>query len=606
MSKHNNTSGDGAVRGAGYWRMSSDPQEKSIPQQRSEMLPKCRLHRVELVREFQDEAKSGGGMRKRDAFLSMVRYCQEQAEAGTPVNAVVCYDTSRFSRASSIKTARYIDDLMEAGVFRLLTCERWYDFRKKEDRAIFLLEQDFTNNEFLHGLSRRILRGRKDVVAAGFFAGGTTPYGFDRMLVDEKCQPRGTFRRGERFVKPKGWHVWLVPIPADDPDPTRQLERQTAAWLFETFAARDVSYRWLAEQLNLRGVPGAGSSYRVRGKDRKLVARAAPTRWTVRSVSALLQNPAYKGTSRFGLTGAGLYHRLVGGQIEAVEPGAGKTTNAEGLIFTPLEHGGYVSADLWDVVQAKVKERARLGLKPRQGGYTLPGGILYCGHCGHRMYGTTMRPRRGARQYCYKKYVCSAPNVKPGVCRAYSIDEDKIVKVLKDQLEKVYLAPERLAALEAGLLARAEAKHDNAPAEADRLRKRLEQLEQDIVRSRRRVLQAADDATFVELNNGLREQVEARDRLQKELARAEALKGEPVAKDEAMIREALAVLRSLAGELRRATGPEVGAVLRRLISRADLYFEEKANGGKRWYSFVKGVVKVRPVLDVQAFAKSGR
>jgi hypothetical protein len=328
-------------------------------------------------------------------------------------------------------------------------------------------------------------------------------------------------------------------------------------------------------------------------------------------VAAILRNPAYKGTCRFGLVAAGQYHRLGRnekiGEVEVtpVEPGAGKVTNAEGLIFTPLEHGGLVGAELWESVQAKVKERARLKLKPRQGGYTLPGGLLYCGHCGHKMYGTTMRPRRGAKRYCYRKYVCSAPNVKPGTCKAYSIDEDKIVTVLKDQLEKVYLAPERLAALEAGLLARAGAKHDNAPAEAGRLRGRLEQLEQDIVRGRRRVLQAADDVTFVELNNGLREQVEARDRLQKELARAEARTKEPLAEDEAMIREAVAVLRSLAGELRRATGPEVGAVLRRLVSRADLYFEERSNGGRRWYSFVKGVVKLRPVLDVQAFAKSG-
>jgi len=332
----------------------------------------------------------------------------------------------------------------------------------------------------------------------------------------------------------------------------------------------------------------------------------------VRSVSAILQNPAYKGTYRFGLVGAGQYHRLgrnaKTGEVEIgpVEPGAGKTTNAEGLIFTALEHGGYVTPDLWDVCQGKAKERARLGLKPRQGNYTLPGGLLYCGHCGHRMYGSTMRPRRGAKQYCYRKYVCSAPNVKPGVCKAYSVDEDVIVNVLKERLEKVYLAPERLAGLEAALLAKAEAKRDAAPAEADRLKHRLKQLEQDIVRSRRRVLQAADDVTFAELNEGLREMVELRDRLQKELARAEARKEEPVEQDNDKIREAIARLRHLGEELRKAKGPALGRVLRLLVSRADLYFEEKTNGGKRWYSFVKGVVKVRPVLDVQAFASSGR
>ena len=150
---------DGTVRGVLYLRMSSAPQEKSIAQQRAEMSPRCTLEGVEVVHEFRDEAKSGGGMKKRNAFLDMVTFCQAEHDAGRPVHAIVCYDTSRFSRATSIKTARYIDELMDAGVYRLLTAERWFDFRKEEDRAIFNIQQDFTNNRYLRDLSQRILRG---------------------------------------------------------------------------------------------------------------------------------------------------------------------------------------------------------------------------------------------------------------------------------------------------------------------------------------------------------------------------------------------------------------------------------------------------------------
>jgi site-specific DNA recombinase len=604
MSENHSNTGP-TLRGVGYWRMSSDPQEKSIPQQRAEMLPRCRLEGLDLVGEFYDEGKSGGSMQRRDAFLDLVLFAKQQAQAGTPLACVVCYDTSRFSRASSIKTARYIDELMDAGIFRLLTWERWFDFRKEEDRAIFLLQQDFTNNRYLRDLSARVLRGRRDVVGAGFYAGGTVPYGFDRLLVDAQGQPQGVFRRGQKFAKPKGWHVVLIPIPADDPDPARQLERLTILWLYETFVRENVSYRWLAEQLNRRGVPGPGTSYRVRDQDKQLVVRRQPTKWLVRVVADILQNPAYKGTYRFGAKGAGHYHRLQDGQIVPVDPGAGKTSNSEGCLESPLEHGGLVPVALWEAAQAKAQERARLGLKPRQSGYTLPGGLLYCGHCGHRMYGSTTRPRRGTKQYCYRRYVCSAPNVRPGVCQCYAVAEDVIVRTLVERLKQEYVGAERLAALEAGLLARAQAQRDGAPDEVRRLRQRLDQLGHEIVRSRRRVLACADDVTFTELNAGLREQIELRQRLERELAELEARQKEPAVQDDARVRAAIARLRELGQLLDTARGPELGKVLQLLVVRADLYFEVRHTGGRKWYAFSRALVKLRPVLDVKSFDRSG-
>src|SRR5262249_45347035 len=113
-----------------------------------------------------------------------------------------------------------------------------------------------------------------------------------------------------------------------------------------------------------------------------------------------------------------------------------------------------------------------------------------------------------------------------------------------------------------------------------------------------------DDVTFAELNAGLRELVEQRQRLEKDLAKAR--QAEPVNQDQEKLRGAVAYLRSLGEKLRQAKGPQLGEGLRVVVSRADLYFAEKTTGKRRWYSFVKGVVKVRPVLDVQGFGKSGK
>jgi DNA invertase Pin-like site-specific DNA recombinase len=598
------------IRAVGYWRMSSSPQEKSIPQQRAEMLPRCKLEGVELVREFRDEAKSGGGMKKRDDFLAMLRFCQEQHRAGTPIQAVVCYDSSRFSRADSNETASYVWEFRQGGTNRLLTWERWYDFRKEEDRAIFNIQQDFTSNRYLRDLSARILRGKKNVAAAGYFTGGQVPYAFERVLLDERGEEVQRFRRGEQVrIRKQGWREVLAPIALDDPDPGRQLERQTAIWLYETFDANNVSYRWLAEQLNLRDVPGPGTGYRRR--------RPKPdqTKWTIRGVTGILTNPVYAGVSRTGAEGRGTYHRLVKGEVQPVEPGAKRVQNAEGLILSKLDHGGLIPQDLFERVQIKVQERSRKCSLSRSRGYILPGGILHCGHCGGRMYGCTMKPKRGERQYEYRKYVCGTPNVKPGVCRAYSIDEARVVKVLVAKLLNDYLAEDRLAGLRSALNERTQKRHERAPAEADRLQARLAELEDSIKTARRRVLQAQDDATFAELNEGLKELLEERKAFERRLTTAEKHQAEPVEDATARVEAAIDELLRLRKQLEvladlALTDPNVrqklGEVLRRLVTRVDLHFEATSTGKKVWYRFVKGAVKFRPLLPVQGSDTSDR
>jgi hypothetical protein len=180
-----------------------------------------------------------------------------------------------------------------------LTWERWFDFRKEEDRAIFNLQQDFSNNRYLRDLSAAVLRGKKEAAAAGYFTGGSVPYGFDRLLIDAKGNIVKRVVRGEKLgYRERGWHVALVPIPEDDPDAARQLERQTAIWLYTTYDAQNVSYRWLAGQLNAREVPSPAGG-----------------KWSVQAVTKILTNTAYGGERllKVALIGSGV--ALAGGLL---------------------------------------------------------------------------------------------------------------------------------------------------------------------------------------------------------------------------------------------------------------------------------------------------
>jgi DNA invertase Pin-like site-specific DNA recombinase len=576
--------------------MSSAPQEKSIPQQRAVMLPRAKLEGVRVVREFKDEAKSGGGMRKRDDFQAMLAFCQERHAAGKPVGAVVCYDTSRFSRADSNETAAYIWQLRQAGVSRLLTWERWYDFRKEEDRALFNIAQDFTNNRYLRNLSAGVLRGKKDFASAGFYVGGTVPYGFDRLVVDEKGETVERINRGDKLrLRRKGWHEVLSPIPEDEPDAGRQLERQTAAWLFHHFLLADVSFRSLAQDLNVRGVPGPSGG-----------------QWTCVTVRGILTNPVYRGLARMGNAGRGAYHRLVKGEVQPVEPGTRRTEKNEGMMLTPLECGGIVDAQTFDHVQAKAAERRKLGVLPRAGDYLLPSGILHCGHCGARMYGTSPRRCYKGKEYRYRKYICSGPKVKPGTCRPYAVDEDVIVKALVDRLLDVYTSPERLEGLRKKLCEKAAAGHQGAPEQAARLRVRLAESDKEIQQGRKNLLRVDADDAFAEAQAELNEWLAKRDRLRKELEAAERAQSVPAADVIAEMESAIDRLYGLRKQLlalrerpRDAPREKFREIMRLLVVRVDLYFESEARGDRMWYSCVKSAVKLRPSLFVSGYRTDG-
>ncbi len=282
------------------------------------------------------------------------------------------------------------------------------------------------------------------------------PYAFDRLLVDEKGQAQGVYRRLQKFLKPRGWRVVPIPIGRDDPDPDKQLERQTVEFIFHTFATQDIS-RWaIADLLNLRGVPGPGS--RV-GK---------PTKWGSESVGSVLANSLYAGDFRWGVEGAAKYYRLVAGEVAPAPPKGKREPSPDGGIFRPDAYLDYwpepfIDRRTWDVVQAKLAA-IKKHPGPRKDSFPLSG-LLYCGRCGGRMGGATSRTVSGKdKEYTYRKYVCyTARGHGRHACGNQSVREDRLLPFLVDRLRTVYLAPERLEGLRHKLREKLLAQHTRSP-----------------------------------------------------------------------------------------------------------------------------------------------
>jgi DNA invertase Pin-like site-specific DNA recombinase len=564
-----------------YYRMSTDAQDESIPQQQGVMRPRAKLHDIDVVREFQDEGISGGRMAKRDAFKEMLAFCQERHRQGQPVEAVVCWDTKRFSRASSIETNAYLWQFMQAGVFRLFThSDGWIDFRKEEQRVLFNLRQDISNNRDLRDRARDITRGKLACHAARWYNGGRVPYGFDRMVMDEHGNARERVERaGQITFKREDWHVTLVPCE-------RPEELEVVRWLFDRFANTETSFRGLALTLNERGVPGPGSgSKRTPG----------PTRWGTTQVRELLLNPVYAGGYRYGHRLRGAYYRTVGGEIVEAEYEAPMKVVRD----APVHWDAYpalVDRTTWDRVQEKVARRRTGGERCRAKGCVLSG-LLRCGHCGAKMQGhaKTNAGRRGRVVHVY--YVCSGNKQEPGRCRDLSVREDRIVRVLVRKLQEDYLAPHRLGALTVALRERLQARQAAEPGRAEALERRLAALDADIRQGARNVLRATKNFDVIE--EELAALRDRRDKIARELASLRATQAEAPADLADKIEKAVARLKTLGEHLHKAKPEQLRAVFRELISRVDLYFDVEGDRCRgQWYRFSRGVVKLRPQLEL--------
>jgi DNA invertase Pin-like site-specific DNA recombinase len=577
------------VRAVAYYRMSTDQQDKSIPQQQEWAQSRRKAdpaEPIDIAAEFRDDAVSGDKTDKRADFHAMLAFCQKQHKEGRPIEAIVCYTPSRFSRADSHETASYIWQFRQAGVHRILTAERWFDWDKEEDRVLFNLVQDMTNHRYLVDLSRNICRGQLNGAKTKRWVGGSVAYGYQRMLVNEQGEHVRRLGRDEKIVRPKNW--WIVLVPSEN-----ALEVETVRWIFDRVVSGKASIRQIARELTERGVPGP-FSFTPKFPHK--------TPWAFLTVRNLLQNPIYCGDFRWGMRARGSYHRIIQGEVQPVN-GRQKPTycngaNRSNAMIIPNTHEAIIDRETWDRAQARMEDRKRDDVVMRRGGYPLSG-VLYCGCCEGPMFGSRNHRVVKGVSYDYRRYVCATHLRYPALCGRQSIREDRLLDLLIRRLQEEYLAPERLEELRAELKRQATKRRQTPqPDDSGRLKAEIAALGKRIEVGRARALQAPDDATFALYNQQLAEWVQEKTKLEARLQALERTQTLPVPDVAQMVDEAVKRLETLRERLQQAKPELLAEVLGEMVARIDVYFEEKPKVKGGWRRVEKGVVKLRPQLPV--------
>ena len=177
------------MRVAIYGRVSSEKQDVdlSISAQLKALREYAAKNDCEVVREFVDEAESGRSI-DRPGFKQMIAAARQK---NPPFEAILVWKLSRFARNRE-DSIIYKSLLRKQGIQVMSINEPLEDTPSGRllEGIIEVIDEFYSAN-----LSQDIIRGMRETVARGFYAGGPVPYGYriakvnDGNMVRSKLEP---------------------------------------------------------------------------------------------------------------------------------------------------------------------------------------------------------------------------------------------------------------------------------------------------------------------------------------------------------------------------------------------------------------------------------
>ena len=159
------------IPAAGYLRMSSDKQDKSIDQQRDEIVTYAARNGFHIVSWYADEGISGWKSKERHSFLQLIA-----DSASGDFKVILCWDQDRFSRFDPMEANFYWHQLRQAGVHIETVTDGKLDFDSLGGWLTSSVKQ-YGKNEYSKALAKNVCRGRRTRILEGKWC-WPAPYGY--------------------------------------------------------------------------------------------------------------------------------------------------------------------------------------------------------------------------------------------------------------------------------------------------------------------------------------------------------------------------------------------------------------------------------------------
>jgi DNA invertase Pin-like site-specific DNA recombinase len=462
----------------------SDEKQKSLPTQREWAKRVSTQNNLTLVGEFEDDGISGASA-IRPALDQMTAFVKERFFAREPVSYLLVLDMDRFSRRDSLSTGAWLDRLRKHGVRYIITSNQHFDLHSALDRTLIALGSDFTREPELKAKSNHTMNGMVDRARRGLWLGGKIPLGY-----------RGEPARNEQPNKAGKYPTRLILGPEE--------ELELVKWIFRTYASGRLTANGIARELNSRAVkPPRGE------------------KWSRNTILKIIMSRVYLGCMVWGEQQAGTYHKLEAGMVKERNDKEDREqeqyrrdlrnlpvrlAGSEDCIIKTGAHPAIVDQEMFDACQRRREQnredysapRCKAGLK----GNVWPlAGQMKCGHCGKPVWTLPVSAKTGQGNIRHGSYVerarvaCSQRRTEGAEACEHSgmapyVDVlGRVIDLLKTKLGN----PGAVAEMERELQRQLGEQEQAATVGRERLAKKARQLDEEIAKGTRALLQFPDD-----------------------------------------------------------------------------------------------------------------
>jgi DNA invertase Pin-like site-specific DNA recombinase len=252
-------------RAAQYVRMSTDYQRYSIENQAAVIGAYAQAHDLKIVRTYRDEGESGLKLKNRAGLIKLLDDVQSDH---ADFDHILVYDVSRWGRFQDVDESAHYEFICKQAGIKVSYCAEQFDNDGSMVSNIVKNIKRVMAAEYSRELSVKVHAGACRVASLGFKSGGLVSYALQRVLVDEKLQPKGFLKKGERKYLQTD-HVRLRPGPEN--------EVTVVKWIFHRFLEVR-SEKAIARELNRHGM-----------------RTSAGGPWMGRMISRILRNENYVG-----------------------------------------------------------------------------------------------------------------------------------------------------------------------------------------------------------------------------------------------------------------------------------------------------------------------